>query len=222
MDPKTKLPHPPERVEACMKECHIKIDAKKDAKKQAEEAIKSMSMKLAFTKQVAMIVRLFIKHSYLGQCNNIIHSAGNVIDQDWKSRPEGCVFVLELSRAEMDRLTDTLRKPTNGGDFDLKIEGDSATFSSEEEEGGKKGKKHSKGKADKSSSQTQVTDTKDNDEEPTTDSNTAQSPPDTNTTPQDSNTNAKQSNANKKQSNTSQKQSNTNTKQSKKNKKGKD
>jgi len=129
MDPKTKLPHPPDRIENCMKDCHIKIDPKRDAKKQAEEAIKSMTGKLSFTKQVAMIARLFIKHSYLGQCNNIIHAAGHVTDQDWKSRPDGCVFILELSKAELDRLTDSLRKPTNGGDFDLKIEGDVTTMS---------------------------------------------------------------------------------------------
>ncbi|ETO25407.1 putative RNA-associated protein [Reticulomyxa filosa] len=149
MDPKTKLPHPPERVEACMKDCHIKIDGKKDAKKQAEDAVKAMSSKLPFTRQVAMTVRLFIKHSYVGQCNNIIHAAGNVLEQDWKSRPDGCIFVLELSKA-----------------------GDGSTFSSVEEEGGgggKKGKKaQHKGKAkpETTTSQSQ-TDTKEDEAAPT-------------------------------------------------------
>jgi len=129
MDPKTKLPHPPDRIENCMKECHIKIDPKREAKKQAEDAVKSMAGKLTFTKQVSLIAHLFIKHSYLGQCNNVIHSSGHVMDQDWKSRPDGCVFVLELSKADLDRLTDALRKPTNGGDYEMKIEAESKTMS---------------------------------------------------------------------------------------------
>lgn len=58
IDPKTKLPHPADRISNCMKECHIRVDPNKDTRRQAEDAVKKMRGKLMFAKAVALRAKL--------------------------------------------------------------------------------------------------------------------------------------------------------------------
>ena len=58
VDPKTKLPHPSDRILNCIKECHIRIDPNKDTRRQAEDAVKKMRGKLMFAKAVALRANL--------------------------------------------------------------------------------------------------------------------------------------------------------------------
>jgi len=116
VDPKTKLPHPADRISNCMKECRIRVDPKGDTRRQSEDAVKKMRGKLMFAKAVALRATLTIKHSHVGQCNNLIHKVANVIKEEWTGT--GCIFTVELSKADMNSLQVALMKPTNG-DYEM-------------------------------------------------------------------------------------------------------
>ncbi len=108
-----------------MKESKLNVDPNGDARTQAEGFVKAMQGKLAFAKAVALTATLSIKHTYAGQCSNIVHGIANVVKEDWTA--DAWVATVELSKADLDRLTGALQKPTNGGDFDISMgEGGSA------------------------------------------------------------------------------------------------
>merc|ERR1712083_1094657 len=51
-----------------------------------------------------------------GQCTNLIHKVANVIHEEWTAT--GCVYTLELSKADLNSLQVALMKPTNG-DYEI-------------------------------------------------------------------------------------------------------
>eukprot|EP00486_Rosalina_sp_Unknown_P001088 CAMPEP_0201574190 /NCGR_PEP_ID=MMETSP0190_2-20130828/18510_1 /ASSEMBLY_ACC=CAM_ASM_000263 /TAXON_ID=37353 /ORGANISM="Rosalina sp." /LENGTH=305 /DNA_ID=CAMNT_0048002091 /DNA_START=24 /DNA_END=944 /DNA_ORIENTATION=- len=164
VDPKTKLPHPSDRISNCMKECHIRVDANKDTKRQAEDAVKKMRGKLMFAKAVSLRAKLTIKHAYVGQCTNLVHKIANVIKEDWTG--EGCVFTLELSKADINTLTVALAKPTNG-DYNMTFldENELSVGSQNDDSSDKhgKGKKKKKKRDKKNKKQKYVQEAKVND-----------------------------------------------------------
>jgi len=143
VDPKTKLPHPADRIANCMKQCHIRVDPNGDTKRQGEEAVKKMRGKLMFAKAVAITAKLTIKHEHTGKCTNLIRQMANVLQDEWTGT--GCVYTLELSKADFNALQAALMKPTNG-DYNFQIlDEDGNTGDAEEvEQGGKKGKRRKK------------------------------------------------------------------------------
>mmetsp|Transcript_53470 Transcript_53470/g.85444 ORF Transcript_53470/g.85444 Transcript_53470/m.85444 type:complete len:307 (+) Transcript_53470:66-986(+) len=116
VDPKTKLPHPADRISNCMKECHIRVDPNKETRRQAEDAVTKMRGKLMFAKAVALRAKLTIKHQYVGNAMNIVQQIATVQHEEWTG--DGCIFTIELSKADMNALTVALAKPTNG-DYDM-------------------------------------------------------------------------------------------------------
>merc|ERR1719242_31175 len=122
VDPKNKLPHPSDRISHCMKECKIRVDPKGDTRRMAEDAVKKMRGKLMFAKAVSLQAKLTIKHAHVGQCNNLIHKVANVVHEEWTG--VGCVFTVELSKADMNSLQVALMKPTNG-DYEITFLDDS-------------------------------------------------------------------------------------------------
>merc|ERR1712154_154584 len=156
VDPKTKLPHPADRISNCMKECRIRVDPKGDTRRQSEDAVKKMRGKLMFAKAVALRATLTIKHSHVGQCNNLIHKVANVIKEEWTGT--GCIFTVELSKADMNSLQVALMKPTNG-DYEMTFLDDSGNAvgaqSDDNDDGKNKKGKKKKGKKDKKKKQKQ-------------------------------------------------------------------
>ena len=123
INPLSKCPHPSDRILSCMEECNIKINATKSTKTQSLNAIKKMSGTLFFAKAAALSISLSIKYKYdinkIGQLINRI-SGGSSYQQKWNEK--GCVFVMELSKADLEDLSNKLNKLTNGGDYDLKVD----------------------------------------------------------------------------------------------------
>eukprot|EP01084_Bolivina_argentea_P163557 284516_1 len=148
VDPKTKLPHPRDRIAHALKECHIRVDAKGDTRRQAEDAVKKMRGKLMFAKAVALRAKLTIKASHYGQCTNLIHKIANVMKEEWMET--GCEFTLELSNADINTLTAALMKPTNGDYQIVFLDENEHTVGAPTDDTGKKTKgKHKKKKKDR-------------------------------------------------------------------------
>merc|ERR1712217_749458 len=111
--------------------------------RQGEDAVKKMIGKLMFAKAVAITAKLTIKHEHTGKCTNLIRKMANVLQDEWTGT--GCVYTLELSKAELGALQTALMKPT-GGDYNFQIldEDGNTGGAEEEDQGGKKGKRRKK------------------------------------------------------------------------------
>eukprot|EP01084_Bolivina_argentea_P005304 10026_1 len=143
VDPKTKLPHPSDRISTCMKDCHIRVDPKGDTRRQAEAAVAKMRGKIMFAKAVAIRAQVTIKHAQVGQCNNIIHKLANVLHEEWSAT--GCIFTVEMSNADLNLLKNALMKPTNG-DYEMQFLDENEAISSQNDEEKDKDKKKKKKK----------------------------------------------------------------------------
>lgn len=159
IDPKTKLPHPIDRIKNAISSSKKKIiiDLKKDSKKQAESIVKKLQGTIMFAKAAVFAAELTIKYSYDGKCKNIIHgSVSKVVKEDYTG--EGCVYTIEMTKSEMDQLIVKLSKPTNG-DYNMSMldenalsgNGNSGTGGGSDEKeskssNDKRGKKHKKKK----------------------------------------------------------------------------
>lgn len=73
VDPKTGIPHPPQRIESAMEEAKIRIDENKSAENQIEEILKKLQMliPIKFEKKKVQVV---IPAKYAGQCYSILKS----------------------------------------------------------------------------------------------------------------------------------------------------
>jgi len=122
VNPLSNLPHPSTRISNCMNECKIRIDATKSTKTQALNAIKKMSGKLFFKKANMLNINLTIKYKYdinkIGQIINRI-SGGCTYQQKWNDN--GCSFIMDLNKGDLEELGMKLNGVTNGGDYHLKI-----------------------------------------------------------------------------------------------------
>merc|ERR1712129_209861 len=163
VDPKSKLPHPSDRIANCLKECKVRVDANGDTRRMAEDAVKKMRGKLMFAKAVALSAKITIKHAHVGQCTNIIKRVATVVHEEWTG--VGCVFTVELSKADMNTLQVALMKPTSG-DYEMTfLDGSGGANDDNDESNGKKGK-NKKGKKNKKEKKK----SKSNDEQKTNDS----------------------------------------------------
>lgn len=83
VDPRTKLPHPPQRVELAMEQAGISIDPFVDAKEQATKVIEKLRpilpMKVGLTK---MYVR--VPGEYVGKAYGLLKSVGKVLKEEYK------------------------------------------------------------------------------------------------------------------------------------------
>eukprot|EP01084_Bolivina_argentea_P177787 307450_1 len=121
-NPLSKLPHPTTRISHCMDECKIRVNDTKSTRTQALNAIKKMSGKLFFAKANMLGVHLTVTYKHdLHKIGQFIYkiTCGGSFQQKWNDK--GCVFVLEISKNDLDDLVDKMNKVTNGGDYDLRV-----------------------------------------------------------------------------------------------------
>jgi ribosome maturation protein SDO1 len=83
VDPRTKLPHPPQRVELAMEQAGISIDPFIDAKEQAMKVIEKLSpilpMKVGMTR---MYVR--VPGEYVGKAYGLLKNIGKILKEEYK------------------------------------------------------------------------------------------------------------------------------------------
>eukprot|EP01084_Bolivina_argentea_P050161 92236_1 len=92
-----------------------------------------MRGKIMFAKAVAIRAQVTIKHAHVGQCNNIMHKLANVIHEEWTATG-GCIFTVEMSKADLNSLQNALMKPTNG-DYEMQfLDENEAIISQNDEE----------------------------------------------------------------------------------------
>ncbi len=112
VDPKTKLPHPPTRIEQAMEKIHYSIDPFKAVEEQANEIIKLLRFILPLSmEKVTVSVR--IPAQYTGKAYGMVKGFGTIKREEW--RPDGSwTGVLEMAAGAYAPFLEKLGEATKG------------------------------------------------------------------------------------------------------------
>jgi ribosome maturation protein SDO1 len=84
VDPRTKLPHPPARVEQALEQAHFSVDPFANVEEQANEAIKALRSVLPISiEKVSVNVR--IPPQYAGRAYGTVKSFGAIKSESWRA-----------------------------------------------------------------------------------------------------------------------------------------
>jgi len=84
IDPRTKLPHPPLRIEQALEQIHFSIDPFKGVEEQANEAIK-MLRKVIPIRMETITIAVKIPPEYIGRVYGMVRGFGTLKKEEWHS-----------------------------------------------------------------------------------------------------------------------------------------
>jgi ribosome maturation protein SDO1 len=118
INPQTKHPHPPARIERAMDEARIHIDPFKPAEEQTPGVIKAIRplIPLKFEKRE---VAVKVPPHYAGRAVNIVKSYGDLKREEWQ-KDGSWVCLINLSAGVVEEFFDKLNQLTHG-DVETKI-----------------------------------------------------------------------------------------------------
>ncbi len=118
INPQTKTPHPPARIEAAMEEAHVHIDPFKPAEQQVQRVLDAIKpiIPIRFEK-VRVAVKLSAEN--YGKAYGDIVGYGKIIKEEWQ--PDGSwIGVIEIPAGVQIEFFDQLNKRTKG-DVETKL-----------------------------------------------------------------------------------------------------
>lgn len=117
IDPKTKTPHPPDRILNAMNEAHVLVDPFKPAKEQVKNILEKIQEVLPISlERIEIAMRVPIE--YAGKANSIVREMADVKKEEWTST--AWVAVIEIPAGIQSDIYDHLNKLT-GGKVEVKI-----------------------------------------------------------------------------------------------------
>lgn len=83
VDPRTKLPHPPQRIELAMEQAGVSIDPFVDAKEQAMKVIERLSQILPMK---VGLMRMYVRvpGEFVGKAYGLLKSVGKILKEEYK------------------------------------------------------------------------------------------------------------------------------------------
>lgn len=113
MNPQTKLPHPPQRIELAMKEANVHVDPFKPVNVQVGDVVDVLRPLLPISfEKVRMAVK--ISGTDFGRCFGDIKSFGKVIKEEWQT-DGSWVGIVELPAGLQNDFLSKLGEKTKGG-----------------------------------------------------------------------------------------------------------
>jgi len=111
INPQTKSPHPPARIEKAMEEARIEISLQKSPQEQVESVLKGIRpiIPIKFDK---IEVALKIPAEYAGKLYKVIHDFGEVKKEEWAGKEQYCL--IEIPAGVRDDFTGQLNNITHG------------------------------------------------------------------------------------------------------------
>jgi len=82
VDPRTKLPHPPTRIEQALEQVGFAIDPFRDAEEQAREAIERLKAVLPISMEV-FLVKVIVPPEHVGRCYGVVKNYGKIVREEW-------------------------------------------------------------------------------------------------------------------------------------------
>ena len=112
LDPRTKLPHPPKRVEQALEQIRFPIDPFKSVEEQANEAIKLLRPVLPISiEKISVSVR--IPPQYGGRAYGTVKSLGTIRSESWGADGSWSA-VVEMPAGEYGPFLEKLGQVTRG------------------------------------------------------------------------------------------------------------
>jgi len=112
VDPSTKLPHPPLRIENAMEDAKISIDPFREAEEQVKEVVKALRPILPMSSETVQIA-LKIPPEYAAKSYGIVKNYGEIKRDEWQS-DGSWISVVEVPAAMQVEMLDRLGKATQG------------------------------------------------------------------------------------------------------------
>ncbi len=112
VDPRTKLPIPPSRIEAAMEEAGVGVDLYKSVEEQAVEIVKKIS-RIIPIKLARALLRVVVPPEYAGRVYSQIQRLGEVKSVDWRT-DGSLVAEIEIPAGLQQEVIDKLNKLTQG------------------------------------------------------------------------------------------------------------
>lgn len=112
VDPKTHLPHPPNRIEAAIKEAKFHVDEFGSVKKQVQEALKQLQPIIPIKFEMKEIAVKF-PAEYGAKAYPLVRDFGKVIQDDWLKDGSWAV-VVEIPGGLEEEFYDKVNKLTHG------------------------------------------------------------------------------------------------------------
>ncbi len=118
IDPRTKLPIPPSRIEAAMEQARVGIDLYKSVEEQAMAIVRAIS-RIIPIKLAKALLRVVVPPEYSGRVYSQLQRLGEVKSMDW--RTDGSLVVeLEIPAGLQQEVIDKINKLTHGS-ADVKV-----------------------------------------------------------------------------------------------------
>lgn len=112
VDPKTHLPHPPQRIENALVQAKFHVDEFKPLQSQVQEVLKKLAPILPIRFEVKEIA-IKIPPDYAPKCYSIVKSFGTMLREDWQSNGYW-VAVVEMPGGMENDFYDKLNKICHG------------------------------------------------------------------------------------------------------------
>lgn len=112
INPQTKLPHPPKRIEKAMEEAKVHIDPMKTVEEQIEPTVKSILTKIPIRiEKVQVAVK--IPGTYAGKSYSVITQYGKLIKEEWEN-DGSWIGIVEIPGGLQDKFYTDLSGLTHG------------------------------------------------------------------------------------------------------------
>jgi ribosome maturation protein SDO1 len=117
IDPKSKLPHPPQRILNAMEQAHVQIDPFRDAREQINAVLPKVQEVLPISlERIELAVR--VPMNYAGKANSVVRSLAPIRSEEWRS--DAWMAVIEIPAGMQSEIYDKLNSLT-GGTVETKI-----------------------------------------------------------------------------------------------------
>lgn len=111
MDPKTKLPHPPNRIMNAMEQAKVNVDPFKPANEQVNDVLSKIQAVIPISlERIKIAIRVPIE--YAGKASSNIRKIAPVKSEEWKS--DAWMAVIEIPAGMQADIYDSLNKLTSG------------------------------------------------------------------------------------------------------------
>jgi ribosome maturation protein SDO1 len=112
IDPKTNLPHPPQRIENALGEAKVKIDEHKKAEDQVQEIVKKLRPVLPIKFEVREVA-VKVDPQFAAKSYATLKNFGRIVKDEWQN-DGSLVAVVELPAGLQQDFFDELNKLTHG------------------------------------------------------------------------------------------------------------
>jgi ribosome maturation protein SDO1 len=111
IDPKTRLPHPPQRILNAMEQVHVNIDPFRPAENQIEEVLKKIESVIPISmERIQIAVKIPLEHA--GKASSIIRQFAPIKKEEWKG--DGWYALLEIPAGMQSEIYSKLNDLTHG------------------------------------------------------------------------------------------------------------